>query len=89
MDVHKIESSGWGGLSDKGDVSRNKISCANVINKDSVVEVVSFREETIKRVCKLGGKDDCFPLSVVSGGIEMGHGVVESFMKIRVRRGRS
>ena len=89
VDVHEVESSGWGGLSDESDVGRNKVCSANVVNEDSVMEVISFREEAIKGVGELRRKDDCLPFSMVSGSVEMGHGVTEAFMEIWVRGGGS
>jgi len=54
MDVHEIESGSGGSLSDEGDVSGDEICSADVIDEDSVVEVVSFCEEMVKRVGELG-----------------------------------
>jgi len=89
MDMHEVEGSDWGCLGDESDVSRDKISCMNMIDKDSMVEVVSFGEEMIKRVGKLGGENNRFPLGIVSSGIEVGHRVMEAFMKVWVRGGSS
>ena len=55
MDVHEIEGSGGSRLSDEGDISRNQVCSANLINKDSGLEIVSLSEEAIKRVGELRG----------------------------------
>ena len=89
MDMHEIKGSDWSSLSNKSDVGRDKVSGVDMIDEDGMVEVVSFSEKMVKGVGELRGKDDCFPFGMVSGGVEMGHGVVEAFMKVGVRGGRS
>ena len=73
MDVHEVEGGNWSGLSDEGDVGGDKVCSANMIDEDSVMEIVSFCKEVIKGVGELRRKDDCLPFSVVSSGVEMGH----------------
>jgi len=84
MDVHEIKGSDGGGLGDESDVCGDKICSANVIDKDSVVEIVSFREEMVKGVSELGGEDYCFPFGMVSGHVKVSHGVMEASSKVRV-----
>jgi len=85
--MHEVKGGDWSSLVDEGDVGGNKISGADVINKDGVMKVVLLCEEMIKRVGELRRKDDCLPLGMVSGGVEMGHRVVEAFMEVQVRGG--
>ena len=89
VDVHEIKGSDWGGLSDEGDISGDEVGSANMVDKDSMMKIVTFREETIKGVGELGRKNDRFPFSMVCGSIEMGHRVMEAFLKVGVRGGRS
>jgi len=88
VNVHKVKGGDWGSLGDEGDVCWDKIGGANVIDKDGVMKIVTLCEEAVEGVCELGGKNDRFPFGMVRGSIEMGHRIVEAFLKIRVRRGR-
>ena len=85
VDMHEIEGSCGSGLSDEDDVSGDKVGSANLVDVDGGLKVVSFCKEAIKGVGELGGEDYCFPFGMVSGGIEVGHGVVESFAEVGVR----
>jgi len=84
MDVHEIKGSDGSGLGDESDISGDKVCGANVIDKDSMVEIVSFRKETVERVSELGREDYCFPFGVVSGSVKMSHRIVEASSKVRV-----
>jgi len=89
VNMHKVEGGDWSGLGNESNVSGDEISGANLIDEDGGLEVVSFCEEMVEGVGKLRGKNDCFPFSMVSGGIKVSHGVMEAFVKVGVRRGRS
>jgi len=87
MDVHEIESSNWSGLGNECDVSGNEVCSADMIDEDGVVKIVSLGEKAIKRVSELGRKDYCFPFGMVSGGVEVGHRVMETAFEVWVRGG--
>jgi len=84
MDMHEVKGCSWDGLGDEGDICRDEIGGANLVDKDGGLEVVSFSEELIEGVGKLRGEDYSFPLGMVSSDVEVGHGIVKASMKIRV-----